>query len=161
MRITANEEYGLRVILQLARILEEKKDQETPALVTLGEISAAEGISSDYVAQILLRLRRAELVESVRGKFGGYKLIRPADEINLQEILASLGDDNQSSIMNEDFCSRYKGNEEVCVHKGECAIKPVWLQIAMMTSKFFKSISLKQLLDGEVSTLEVKEESLK
>ena len=64
--------------------------QPQGALVTLGEIAKRQDISLPYLEQLFVKLRRAELVESVRGPGGGYKLARPASEIRIAEILGAV-----------------------------------------------------------------------
>jgi Rrf2 family iron-sulfur cluster assembly transcriptional regulator len=59
-------------------------------LVTLAEISERQDISLAYLEQLFVKLRRAELVESVRGPGGGYRLARPVDQIRISEILAAV-----------------------------------------------------------------------
>ena len=81
MKITANEEYGLRIILRVAKLLSCGVE-----LVSLHDIAQAEGISIENTAAILSHLREANLIESVRGKYGGYKLARTPQQINLYDI---------------------------------------------------------------------------
>ncbi len=147
MKITANEEYGLRVMLQLVKILRSKELAEgrKELLVTLNDIAIAEDISTDYVAQILLKLRRAELVDSVRGKNGGYKLLKAAEEISLFEVMQALSDE----AYGEDFCENHSGRGNSCTHKTECSIRPVWSTISSMVNNYFKSIKLADLLSSE------------
>lgn len=64
--------------------------QEQDRLVTLGEISERQDISLPYLEQLFVKLRRADLVASVRGPGGGYRLARPASEIRVVEILAAV-----------------------------------------------------------------------
>ena len=64
--------------------------QPTDRLVTLGEISDRQDISLPYLEQLFVKLRRAELVASVRGPGGGYRLARPASEIRVVEILSAV-----------------------------------------------------------------------
>jgi Rrf2 family iron-sulfur cluster assembly transcriptional regulator len=64
--------------------------QPSDGLVTLSEISGRQDISLPYLEQLFVKLRRAELVSSVRGPGGGYRLARPASEIRVVEILAAV-----------------------------------------------------------------------
>ncbi len=150
MKITANEEYGLRVILQLYKITAAKAKTNVIAssteLATLNEIAQAEHISADYVAQILLKLRRGNLVESVRGKHGGYRLLKTAAAISLFEIMQALSDE----AFADDFCANHSGHSSSCVHNNECSVRPVWATISSMVNNYFKSITLDQLLTKEV-----------
>lgn len=54
------------------------------------EIALAHGIPKQYLAQILLRLKRAGLVECARGALGGYRLARPADQITIADIITAI-----------------------------------------------------------------------
>ena len=82
MRITTWGEYGLIVSLGLAR-----REGEGP--VAARELAEHERLPHDYVEQILLRLRRAGLVESVRGAKGGYHLARPAHAITVKDVMVT------------------------------------------------------------------------
>src|SRR5437899_11384930 len=82
MKITAQEEYGLRCLLRLA-----KADSGS---ITLPEVAAAEGLSVPYVAKLMGVLRHAGVVDSVRGRSGGYKLAQAQDEIGLGSLLLVL-----------------------------------------------------------------------
>ncbi|WP_171121470.1 MULTISPECIES: Rrf2 family transcriptional regulator [unclassified Ruegeria] len=64
--------------------------QPPDGLVTLGEISERQDISLAYLEQLFVKLRRANLVSSVRGPGGGYRLARPASEIRVVEVLAAV-----------------------------------------------------------------------
>ena len=81
MKISAVEEYGLRCLLQLARTASEQP------LVSAEEIAIREGLSVAYVEKILSQLRKAGLVKSVRGMYGGYQLARPADDIRVGDLV--------------------------------------------------------------------------
>ena len=64
--------------------------QQGDALVTLGEISKRQDISLPYLEQLFVKLRRADLVASVRGPGGGYRLARSASDIRVSDILAAV-----------------------------------------------------------------------
>lgn len=64
--------------------------QPSDTLVTLGEISARQDVSLPYLEQLFVKLRRANLVSSVRGPGGGYRLARPASEIRVVDILSAV-----------------------------------------------------------------------
>lgn len=64
--------------------------QPKTALTSLGEISKRQDISLAYLEQLFVKLRRADLVESVRGPTGGYRLARPASEIRVVDILSAV-----------------------------------------------------------------------
>lgn len=64
--------------------------QAPDSLVTLNEISRRQAISLAYLEQLFVKLRRAGLVESVRGPGGGYRLARPASDIRVSDILGAV-----------------------------------------------------------------------
>ncbi len=120
MKISHQEEYGFRCILQLAR-----SGGDQP--FTCHEIAAKEGISVPYAAKLMNIFKRAGLVTSVRGEKGGYRLIRDAGEITLLQILEVLG----GSFYDENFCKCFPGDRDQCVHYNRsCALRSVWSVLA-------------------------------
>src|ERR1700761_1249965 len=103
MKFSSQEEYGLRCLLQIARLGIEES-------MTIPEISAAEGMSQTHVAKVLMILRKAEFITSTRGQSGGYTLARPAEKINVGEVLALLG----GRLYDEGFCGKHGGLNESC-----------------------------------------------
>ena len=77
---------GRYAVVALADIALQNSDK----LVTLSEISARQSISLPYLEQLFVKLRRAGMVESVRGPGGGYRLARPAAEIRIVDVLAAV-----------------------------------------------------------------------
>jgi len=83
MKLSTKGRYAMVALTDLAL-------QDSAKLVTLGEISERQDISLAYLEQLFVKLRRAKLVESVRGPGGGYRLARPAAEIRVSEILGAV-----------------------------------------------------------------------
>ena len=84
MKLSANEEYGIRCLVRLAYAFEGQG-------LTIPEISQAEGVSPAYAAKILRVLRKGGFVKAARGKEGGYTLARPAESIVIGDVMDSLG----------------------------------------------------------------------
>src|SRR5262245_65829712 len=84
MKLSSQEEYGLRCLLRVGRAGPEGS-------VTIAELSRSEGISEPNVAKMMRVLRTAGFVQSTRGQSGGYTLARPAADISIGEALAALG----------------------------------------------------------------------
>ena len=133
MKLSAQEEYGLRCLIYMARHGEEKSH-------SIPEISRAEGLSVPNVAKLMRLLRLGGLVASVRGQAGGYRLSRPATKITLSEVLGMLG----GSFYSPHFCDRHAGLEKVCAHSSECS-----LRIQRNLDSILTSITLRDLLRSE------------
>jgi Rrf2 family protein len=137
MRITAQEEYGLRCILQLAM-----QPAETP--LSVKEIANREGLSVAYVEKLLYLLNRAGMAKSVRGSNGGYCLSRPPGQISLGEVVRVLG----GFASDVEICNQFTGNLDSCVHIHNCGLRPLW-KVAFYVQSMLDRISLSQLLDDE------------
>ena len=139
MKITAQEEYRLRCLLQVAQIT--SKDE----LASLDDIARAEHITSDYAAKLLTVLRQKDLVTSVRGKNGGYRLSRLPEQIYLDEVIRSLS----GELFETESCQQFPGNDSKCVHISCCSIRSVWISVSQVLFNIFKQITLKDLLEKE------------
>lgn len=115
MKITAQEEYGLRCLLQLAR-------HEAPEPLTVSAVAEHEGLSVPYVGKLMATLRQGGLVESVRGRSGGFVLTRPATEVTVGDALNALG----GQFFEPHFCSTHQGTSDQCVHLDGCSIQTLW-----------------------------------
>lgn len=137
MKISAQEEYGLRCLLQLANL---------PAgeSLTLPQIAEREGISQANAGKLMWLLNKAGFVSAMRGTKGGYNLARPADEIRLNEVIKVLYADE---IVNH--CDSYKGILESCVHQGDCGIRPVIIGLHEIVQQALSQITLAQLIGEE------------
>lgn len=83
MKLSTKGRYAMVALSDLAL-------QSEGALVSLSEVSRRQDISLPYLEQLFVKLRRAGLVESVRGPGGGYRLARPASEIRVADVLAAV-----------------------------------------------------------------------
>lgn len=139
MKITAQEEYGLRCLLQLAR------NHGSAQPVTVREIAGKEGISVAYAEKLLHRLGRFGLVESVRGVKGGFRLARSPEAMTVGDAVRALG----SFLTHAAICQRYTGEESHCVHNKNCGLRPVWSTVNYHIQKLFDNLPLAILLQGE------------
>lgn len=138
MKLSAQEEYGLRCLLYMARHGETKSH-------SIPEISRAEGLSVPNVAKLMRILRLGGLVASVRGQAGGYTLSRPADQVTVSEILSLLG----GSFFNSHFCDRHAGLERNCAHAGDCAVRLLWGAVQKSLDAILTKTTLRDLLRNE------------
>ncbi len=139
MKITAQEEYGLRCLLQVAH--QASKDE----LASLEGIAGAEHITTDYAAKLLSLLRQGNFIESVRGKNGGYKLVKPPEKIYLDEVIRFLS----GELFESQSCQQFPGNDLQCVHISCCSIRSVWLSISKILFSILKQVTLKDLMEKE------------
>jgi Rrf2 family protein len=139
VKVTAQEEYGLRCLLQIAR--------EPAGFLTVGEIARREGLTTPYVGKLMRVLRRAGFVTSYRGQKGGYMLARGPQEINVGALLAAIG----NRLFPEDFCVCHAGSMEVCVHGTDCAIRSLWLFLDTVIERNLGKVKLQDLLCSERS----------
>ena len=138
MKLSSQEEYGLRCLLQLARA-------GAGAALTIAEMSEREGISAPNVAKIMRILRRAGLVRSTRGKSGGYHLARPAAEVRALDVLAALG----GRLFDPSFCDRHAGVEAHCLNTRDCSIRPVLRGLQDAVDQVLGELTLASLLASE------------
>jgi Rrf2 family protein len=103
-----------------------------------------ERLPADYVEQILLRLRRAGLVESVRGARGGYLLARPSDEMTVKDVL-----DASEHGTFEVNCDRHPVSDVRCATGASCSIRPVWRLLHQRIDEVLGSVRLSDLLHEE------------
>ncbi|HEV2351105.1 MAG TPA: Rrf2 family transcriptional regulator [Terriglobia bacterium] len=139
MKVSSQEEYGLRCLLRIAG--------EGPAgSLTIPEISQAEGISISYVGKLLRLLRQGGFVTSARGQTGGYTLSRPAQEINVGQVLALLG----GRLFESEFCDHHAGVARVCTHSVDCSIRSLWHALQLVVDEILNKTTLKEMLSSEM-----------
>ena len=136
MRITTWTEYSLIITLHLA-----KKGGVEATPVAARELAESERLPADYVEQILLRLRRAGIVESVRGAKGGYYLAREAGLITVRDVMTAS--EHQTFEMN---CEAHPVDGDRCAPSTACAIRPVWQALQQRIDDFLTGITLADLL---------------
>ncbi len=141
MKITSQEEYGLRILLRIAKCPD--KDG-----MTIQVLAAAEGLSIPYVAKLTRMLRMEGFVNSTPGNKGGYILTRPAELINVNEVLKILG----GSLFEKSFCNDYSGILKLCTNSVDCSIRSLWQMIQVNIDQLLDSISLRDLISSETKS---------
>ena len=114
------------------------------------EIAEQERLPGDYVEQILLRLRRAGLVESVRGAKGGYFLAKEPVAISMRDIMTAS--EHQTFEMN---CATHPVDDERCSPGSACSIRPVWQALQQRVDDLLGGISLADLMKHETQVQEL------
>ena len=137
MMVSTKGRYALRIMLDLAQHAEED-------YISLKEIAVRQSISMKYLEAIVSILNKAGLVQSMRGKDGGYKLSRSPAAYNVGEIL-ELTEGSLAPVA----CMDCGAN--ACERAEACLTLPMWKQLDGLIDGYLKSITLQDLLDGRVA----------
>ena len=144
MKITAQEEYGLRVLIRIASC----KDAQG---ISIPQLSEAEGLSSHYIAKLARTLRIAEVINSTPGNKGGYVLARPPKEIIIRDVLQALG----GVMFDKEFCDKHNGSLKLCTNSVNCSARSLWTIIQHTVDKLLSQITLHDLVSSEHESMEI------
>lgn len=137
MMVSTKGRYALRVIIDLAQ----RKDE---GYISLKCISERQEISLKYLEMIVSALNKAGLVKSQRGKEGGYKLTKPANEYTVGAILrAAEGNLVPVSCLD---CG-----ENTCERSDSCITLPMWQELDRLINDYFDSINIEDMINGKVA----------
>ena len=133
IKLSTKGRYGTRLMLSLAERYQDGKEA-----IILKSIADDEDISIRYLEQIIIPLKIAKLVKSIRGAGGGYSLARHPTKIKLSEIIESLeGDCALVDCVDEEFD---------CNRMSECPAHDVWVEASLLLKDYFDKISLQDLV---------------
>ena len=135
MNITSKGRYALRVMLDLAQ-------HPDDGFVSLKTVAERQGISMKYLEAIVGNLKKAELLDSTRGKEGGYRLSRDPADYTVEEILHAI-EDNLAPV------SCIKDGSIQCDRAAACQTLPMWRELDEITNAYLNTVTLKDLLTGE------------
>ncbi len=135
MNITSKGRYALQVMIDLAQHPDE-------GFVSLKTVAERQEISMKYLEMIVSGLKKAELLESTRGKEGGYRLSRSPADYSVGEILRCL-EDNLAPV------SCIRDGEIQCEKASACVTLPMWRELDELTNAYLDGVSLQDLLTGE------------
>jgi Rrf2 family protein len=138
MKFSAQEEYGLRCLLQIAR-------RGAGSSATIPELSRAEGLSQAHVAKILAQLKKDGFLKSTRGQAGGYALARSAEQIFVVDVLTCLG----GKLYDDGYCERHAGHLAECAHIQRCGLRSLWGRIQSAVDEALRGLSLHDLMLSE------------
>ncbi len=141
MKISALEEYGLRCLLRLGRAT-------NGGSLTINEIAESEGLTVANVRKLMMILREAELVQSVRGRAGGYALKGSPHDITVGRVMEKLG----GRMYDDSFCGKHTGDLLLCINSSACSVRSLWSVIDGMVAGVLQKIRLSDLLGTEGST---------
>ena len=138
MKISAQEEYGLRILLRIAAC----KD---PDGMSIPQLSEAEGISPHYVAKLTRVLRIEGFINSTPGYKGGYVLARSSKEIVINKVLKSLG----GTLYDQQFCGTHAGMLKLCTNSTDCSSRSLWKMIQFTLDQLLDKVTLHDLVNTE------------
>lgn len=134
MKISATEEYGLRILLRIASAGE--------VGMSIPQVSAAEGLSEPYAGKLTRLLRISGFIKSTRGQKGGYVLAQPAELIRIGSVLRAL----DGSLFDEKFCGTHTGVQKFCTHSVDCSVKSLWKTIQGTVDNVLSGITLQDMM---------------
>ncbi|MDR1835601.1 MAG: Rrf2 family transcriptional regulator [Fusobacteriaceae bacterium] len=136
MRVSTKVRYGLRAV---AYIAENSKDGK---LVRIKEISEVQDTSSQYLEQILFKLKNEGIVEGKRGPYGGYKLAKSPETLTLYELYKILDEEGRVIDCNE-------GDEKKSLCEDNCNNNCVWDKMDKAMKKILQDITLQDFMQNE------------
>ena len=135
VNITSKGRYALQVMIDLAQHPDE-------GFVSLKTVAERQGISMKYLEMIVSSLKKEELLESTRGKEGGYRLSRSPAEYSVGEILRCL-EDNLAPV------ACIKDGDVQCDKAAACVTLPMWKELDEITNAYLDTVTLEDLLTGD------------
>lgn len=136
MKITAQEEYGLRILIRIAR------DEEG---MSIPQLSEAEGLSSHYVAKLTRILRLEGFINSTPGYKGGYVLAKSAKKIIINKVLKAMG----GALFDKEFCGFHAGTLKLCINSVDCSTRSLWQMIQFNIDQILDKVTLYDLVNSE------------
>jgi Rrf2 family protein len=145
MMFSTKAEYGVRVMVELARRAGERPDGGE-SVVPLAEIAEHDGMPLAYLEHLVARLRKAGLIDSRRGSRGGYMLARPAGQITMAEVVEAL----EGSIAPIECISQSADGSIVCSRESDpdhvCPTKLLWTRVRGSIVRTLQDTTLADLL---------------
>lgn len=138
MKITAQEEYGLRILIRIARCHDEEG-------MSIPQLSDAEGLSSHYVAKLARLLRMEGFINSTPGYKGGYILATPAKKIIINKVLKALG----GALFDKEFCGLHTGTLKLCTNSVDCSTRSLWQIVQFRVDQLLDQVTLHDLVNPE------------
>jgi len=138
MKISAQDEYGLRILIRIAKA-------ERATGLSIPQISEQEGMSASYVGKLTRALRLAGFIESTRGQKGGYVLAKAPGDIVIGEVLRSLG----GALFDEGFCNKHSAGFKICTNSVDCSVRSLWRIVQQALDHILSQVTLEDLLGSE------------
>lgn len=136
LRLNKTEEQGVRLALRLAQV-----DRQ----LTQSELATRENLPQPTVAKLLGQLRRAGIIEAVRGRHGGYQLAGPPEKISVAATLTAVGGDPVSDHQ----CLADPTPDNPCPRTGDCGIRSILRHLSQQVTNLLESTTLADLMRTE------------
>jgi Rrf2 family cysteine metabolism transcriptional repressor len=145
MLFSTKAEYGVRLMVELGRRAGDAPEEAEP--VALAAVAEAELLPLSYLEHLVAKLRQAELVTSVRGAHGGYRLARPASEIAMLDVVEAL----EGPIAPMECFHSDREGRVLCSHETDgdraCATKLLWTRVQGGVTRALTSTTLAELVE--------------
>src|SRR5450631_1587831 len=138
MKITSQEEFGLRVLIRIAGC-------ETEDGMSIPQLSKAEGLTCTYVAKLTRTLRMSGFINSTPGYKGGYVLAKPSKEIKIKYVLQALG----GVLYDKDFCGQHTGSVKLCTNSVDCSARSLWQMVQFTVDQLLDNITLYDMVNSK------------
>jgi Rrf2 family iron-sulfur cluster assembly transcriptional regulator len=138
MKITATEEYGVRILIRIA-----SADKQQG--LSIPQLSEAEGLTDSHVAKICRTLRMNGFINSTPGNKGGYVLNKTADKIVINDVMKALG----GTLFDQQFCDAHSGIGKLCTNSVDCSTRSLWKMIQFTVDNLLNKLTLQDLLVRE------------
>jgi len=138
MKINAIDEYGLRILIRLAK-------ENAPEGLSISQLSELEGLSQAYIAKLTRLLKFGGLINSTRGHKGGYILALNPEDITVSNALRVLGGD----LFDSSFCQGHSGVNKFCTNSVDCTVRSLWKMVQKNMDNLLNQVTLSDLIGNE------------
>ena len=143
MKINSRDEYGMRILIRLARA-------DRSEGLSISQISEMEGLSNAYVAKLTRTLKAGGLINSNRGNKGGYLLALEPEEITVSMALKALG----GALYEPGFCSNHSGSQKFCTNSVDCSVRSLWRMVQSSMDQLLNQVTIHDLMGTEKTSSE-------
>ena len=134
MKITTKGRYGLRAIINLASSYYNRP-------VSIKTIAKEEDISPEFLEQIFFRLKKAGIIESLRGPGGGFMLKQKPSEISIKDIFVALEESTSITPCAVEDCTKS------CKRENHCMVTNVWKELSEQINDYLSKVTIKSILE--------------
>ena len=151
MLFSTKAEYGVRLMVELGRRTGDA-DPDASEPVSLTALAEAENLPLSYLEHLVAKLRQADLVGSVRGAHGGYRLARRPEDITMQDVVVAL----EGPIAPMECFHETPEGRVLCSHESDgdhaCATKLLWTRVQGGVTKALSGTTLAELVEFSASS---------